>query len=76
MKKSLLLASGLLTILLSAPSFQANAATDRTLCTYKRTLGDPFSALYVSRRYSGHVQCSATLMGPQGFYELQSQLHY
>jgi len=76
MNKSLLIASAFLTTLLTAPSFEAEAATERTLCTYKRTLGDPTSPNTVTRRYSGHIQCKGTLEGPQGFYELQSQRHY
>lgn len=75
MKTSKIL-NGCLALVLSIPaSFAVNANNDYTLCNYTRVMGDPFSAQYVTKVYSGHIQCSATLIGPQGFYELRSQEH-
>jgi len=75
MKKSLLIASAVLTALLTAPSFEAEAVAAKTTCHYYLVAGAPWAAKSTMTVHSGHIQCAANYSTPIAHWKLSYQRH-
>ena len=76
MKKSIFVGLSITMALLTAPSFNADAAAKYTYCGYELVAGAPWAERYKSSTHSGHIQCAANKSSAIGYYRLVSQRHY